>query len=162
MLKYLLFSWYIDINNCIDAYAYGFRKNHENLKMSAFKFISCKYRSEMLVQKMSKTHPKEHEDYQNEIKEMENAVERSQSNFKRSGFLNLMTLSPELAAIVGERFGVSRAECTKALWIYLKKNNLQDPENRQFFIPDRKLAKIYGNDKIRFDKMAKYLEDHLS
>merc|ERR1719400_2427124 len=56
----------------------------------------------------------------------------------------------------------SRAECIKQLWAYLKKNNLQDPENKQFFIPDKKMAKIFGNDKIRAFGMAKFLSAHLS
>jgi chromatin remodeling complex protein RSC6 len=29
------------------------------------------------------------------------------------------------------------------LWAYIKKNNLQDPENKQFFTPDKKMAKVY-------------------
>ena len=52
-----------------------------------------------------------------------------------------MKVSPDLAAIIGVT-EASRAECVKHLWAYLKANNLQDPENKQFFFPDKKMAKV--------------------
>merc|ERR1711992_391870 len=79
---------------------------------------------------------------------------------KGSGLTKPMKLSAELADIVGKK-EASRAECIKQLWAYLKKNNLQDPENKQFFIPDKKMAKVFGNDKIRAFGMAKFLSAHL-
>ena len=41
-------------------------------------------------------------------------------------------------------------------------HNLQDPANKQFFTPDKKMAKVFGNDKIRAFGMAKFLSAHLS
>jgi chromatin remodeling complex protein RSC6 len=56
-----------------------------------------------------------------------------------------MGLSADLAEIVCKK-ETSRTECVKQLWAYLKKHNLQDPENKQFFTPMlrwlRSLAKI--------------------
>ena len=109
----------------------------------------------MLLKKMSKTRPKEYEDYQNEIKKKE-----TEDMAKRSyGGIGMWKLSPELADIVGHRFA-GLAECLKELWAYLKKNNLQDPENMQYFTPDKKMAKIFGSDKVRAFGMAKYLSRH--
>merc|ERR1711983_553988 len=79
---------------------------------------------------------------------------------KGSGLTKPMKLSAELADIVGKK-EASRAECIKQLWAYIKKNNLQDPENKQFFNPDKKMAKIFGNDRIRAFGMAKFLSAHL-
>merc|ERR1712083_770080 len=56
---------------------------------------------------------------------------------KGAGLTKPMKLSAELADIVGKK-EASRAECIKQLWAYIKKNNLQDPENKQFFNPDKK------------------------
>ena len=50
-------------------------------------------------------------------------------------------LSPELAEIVGKQ-EASRAECTKQLWSYIKKHDLQDSENRQFFTSKNGLLAI--------------------
>ena len=60
---------------------------------------------------------------------------------KGAGLTKPMKLSTELADIVGKK-EASRAECIKQLWAYIKKNNLQDPENKQFFNPDKKMAKV--------------------
>merc|ERR1712153_182585 len=68
---------------------------------------------------------------------------------RRSGLTKPMKLSDDLADIVGKK-EASRAECVKELWAYAKKNNLQDPANKQYFTPDKKLAKIFGGtDRIR-------------
>merc|ERR1712241_23695 len=72
---------------------------------------------------------------------------------KGAGLTKPMKLSADLAAIVGKD-EASRAECVKQLWAYLKKNNLQDPENKQYFTPDKKMAKVFGTDRIRAFGMA--------
>merc|ERR1711890_129724 len=80
---------------------------------------------------------------------------------KGSGLTKPMKLSADLADIVGKK-EASRAECIKLLWAYLKKNNLQDPENKQYFFPDKKMAKVFGSDRVRAFGMAKFLSAHLS
>merc|ERR1712077_161488 len=80
---------------------------------------------------------------------------------KGAGLTKPMKLSADLAAIVGKD-EASRAECVKELWAYLKKNNLQDPENKQYFTPDKKMAKVFGTDRIRAFSMSKFLGAHLS
>merc|ERR1711974_369012 len=80
---------------------------------------------------------------------------------KGAGLTKPMKLSADLADVVGKK-EASRAECIKQLWAYIKKNNLQDPENKQFFNPNKKMAKVFGNDRIRAFGMAKFLSSHLS
>merc|ERR1739848_689715 len=80
---------------------------------------------------------------------------------KGGGLTKPLKLSEDLAAIVGKK-EASRAECIKELWAYLKKNNLQDPDNKQYFTPDKKMAKVFGSDRIRAFGMAKFLSAHLS
>ena len=80
---------------------------------------------------------------------------------KGSGLTKPMKLSADLADIVGKK-EASRAECVKQLWAYLKKNNLQDPENKQFFTPDKKMAKVFGTERMRCLSMTKFLTPHLS
>ena len=80
---------------------------------------------------------------------------------KGQGLTKPMKLSAELAEVVGKK-EASRAECIKQLWAYLKKNNLQDPENKQYFTPDKKMAKIFRTELIHAFGMAKFLSAHLS
>eukprot|EP00088_Acartia_fossae_P046994 TRINITY_DN5089_c0_g1_i11.p2 TRINITY_DN5089_c0_g1~~TRINITY_DN5089_c0_g1_i11.p2 ORF type:complete len:106 (-),score=56.77 TRINITY_DN5089_c0_g1_i11:238-555(-) len=84
---------------------------------------------------------------------------------KRGGGLTKpLNMSPELAAIIGKEKGemVSRSEAVKRLWAYLKEKKLQDPDNKQFFTPDKTMQPVFGTEKIRAFSMAKYLKDHLS
>merc|ERR1712173_171767 len=80
---------------------------------------------------------------------------------KQTGITKPMKLSNDLADILGIK-EASRAQCIKELWAYLKKHNLQDPANKQYFTPDKKMAKIFGTEKIRAFGMAKFLGAHLS
>jgi upstream activation factor subunit UAF30 len=80
---------------------------------------------------------------------------------KGSGLTKPMKVSAELADVVGMK-EASRAQCIKMLWKYLKDHNLQDPENKQYFFPDKKMAKIFGSERIRAFGMAKFLGAHLT
>merc|ERR1712061_286948 len=80
---------------------------------------------------------------------------------KGGGLTKKMKVSGDLKAIIGKD-QASRAEVVKELWAYLKKHNLQDPENKQFFTPDKKMAKVFGTEKIKAFGMAKFLGAHLS
>ena len=79
---------------------------------------------------------------------------------KGSGLTKKMKVSADLEAIIGKK-QASRPECVKELWAYLKKNNLQDPGNKQFFKPDKKMAKVFGTEKVRGFGMTKFLSAHL-
>lgn len=83
---------------------------------------------------------------------------------KGSGLTKPLTLSNDLGDLIGAKKGekLSRPEVVKRLWAYIKEHKLQDPENKQFFKPDRKMAKVFGEDKMRGFGMAKYLSKHLS
>ena len=64
--------------------------------------------------------------------------------------------------IVGKK-EASLAECVKQFWASLrKKNNLQDPENKQFVMPDKKMAKVLVTERLRCFSMSKFLSAHLS
>merc|ERR1711978_27469 len=83
---------------------------------------------------------------------------------KQNGLTKPMTLSSELAAIVGAKKDekLARSEIVKRLWAYLKEKQLQDPENKQYFTPDELMQPVFGTEKMRAFAMSKYLKDHLS
>ena len=72
-----------------------------------------------------------------------------------------MKLSADLAAIVGKD-EASRAECIRLLLDYVKNNNLQDSQNKQFFTPDWRMAKVFGPNRVRTFGMSKLISAHLS
>merc|ERR1712243_83379 len=68
------------------------------------------------------------------------------SEKKLTGLQMPLNVSPELALIIGTKKGeqVSRPQVIKKLWAYLKEKNLQDPENKQFFTPDKAMKEYSG------------------
>lgn len=73
-----------------------------------------------------------------------------------------MTPSSELAAVVGSG-QLSRGECVSKIWVYIKKNNLQNPTNKREIVADAKLKPVFGGkDRVSMFEMNKHLAKHLS
>ena len=68
--------------------------------------------------------------------------------------------SPELAAIVGDK-PLPRGEVVSKVWEHIKKNNLQNPQNKREIVADDKLKKVFGKDKCSMFEMNKHLAAHL-
>jgi upstream activation factor subunit UAF30 len=79
-----------------------------------------------------------------------------------SAFMKPMTISPELAVVVGKG-PMPRSEVTKNIWVYIKKNNLQDPKNKRNIVADEALKKVFGGKGVvSMFEMTKLLGKHLS
>ena len=68
--------------------------------------------------------------------------------------------SKELAAVVGNN-PLPRGEVVSKMWEYIKKNNLQNPENKREILADDKLEPIFGKKKVTMFEMNKHLAQHL-
>jgi upstream activation factor subunit UAF30 len=78
-----------------------------------------------------------------------------------TGFTKPMTLSPELAAVIGST-PLPRTEITKKIWEYIKANNLQDAANKRNINADAKLKPIFGKPQVTMFEMTKLLSAHIS
>lgn len=79
-----------------------------------------------------------------------------------SAFMKPMNLSAELEAVVGKG-PMPRSEVVKALWVYIKKNNLQDPKNKRNINADENLKKVFGGKSVvNMFEMTKLVSGHLS
>ena len=73
-----------------------------------------------------------------------------------------MTVSPELAAVVGNG-PMPRSEVVKKLWVYIKGKNLQDPQNKRNIVADENLKKVFGGKAVvNMFEMTKLVSKHLS
>jgi len=73
-----------------------------------------------------------------------------------------LTLSPELEAVVGAG-PMPRTEVVKQLWVYIKKNNLQNPANKRNILADDKLKPVFGGkSEVTMFEMTKLVSAHLS
>jgi len=68
--------------------------------------------------------------------------------------------SPQLAAVVGPGT-LSRGEVVSKVWEYIKKNNLQNPQNKREIVADDKLRPVFGKDRVTMFEMNKHLAQHL-
>ena len=66
----------------------------------------------------------------------------------------------QLAAVVGNS-PIPRGEVVSKVWDYIKKNNLQNPENKREILADDKLEPIFGKKKVTMFEMNKHLAQHL-
>lgn len=72
-----------------------------------------------------------------------------------------MNVSADLATVVGKG-PMARTDVTKNLWVYIKKNNLQDAKNKRNINADANLKKIFGKDTVNMFEMTKLVSSHLS
>ena len=68
--------------------------------------------------------------------------------------------SKELAAVVGSA-PLARGEVVSKMWDYIKKNNLQNPQNKREILADEKLEPIFGKKKVTMFEMNKHIAQHL-
>ncbi len=79
-----------------------------------------------------------------------------------SAFMKPMNISDELAAVVGKG-PMPRSEVLKALWVYIKKNDLQDPKNWRNISADENLKKVFGGKAVvNMFEMTKLVSKHLT
>lgn len=79
---------------------------------------------------------------------------------KQDGLSKPLQPSSELGAVVGAG-QLSRAEVVSKIWDYIKKNNLQNPENKREILADGKLEKVFGKKKVTMFEMNKLISPHL-
>ena len=73
-----------------------------------------------------------------------------------------MNISPELAVVVGKG-PMPRSEVVKAIWVYIKKNNLQDSKDKRNINADENLKKVFGGKAtVNMFEMTKLVSKHLS
>lgn len=81
---------------------------------------------------------------------------------ENSAFMKPMQISDDLAEVVGKG-PMPRSEVVKALWVYIKKHNLQDQTNKRNINADDKLKKVFdGKGTVSMFEMTKLVSKHLS
>jgi len=79
-----------------------------------------------------------------------------------SAFMKPMKLTADLEAVVGGG-PMPRSQVVKKLWEYIKKNNLQNPENKRNILADAKLKAVFGGKgEVTMFEMTKLVSKHLS
>ena len=77
-----------------------------------------------------------------------------------AAFMAPLTPDSTLAEVIGSK-PVPRTEIVKKIWDYIKKNNLQDKNNRRMINADAKLKPVFGKDQISMFELAKVVNGHI-
>jgi chromatin remodeling complex protein RSC6 len=69
--------------------------------------------------------------------------------------------SADLAQICGSD-PLPRSQVVSKVWDHIRKNNLQNPQNKREIMADDKLKKVFGGkDRVSMFEMNKHLSNHL-
>lgn len=92
----------------------------------------------------------------NRVSKTKQKTERKQNN--QSGFMKPVQISKEMAKFTkwDDKSLHSRVEVTKHLCDYIKKNNLQNPEDKRQIKADKNLCKLLRYDPKKADKPLTY------
>ncbi|PIR45039.1 MAG: hypothetical protein COV10_01530 [Candidatus Vogelbacteria bacterium CG10_big_fil_rev_8_21_14_0_10_51_16] len=72
-----------------------------------------------------------------------------------------LELSAELEAVVGKG-PMARGAVVKGLWAYIKKHDLQNPQNKRNILADDLLRPIFGGkDEVTMFEMTKLASGHM-
>ena len=75
--------------------------------------------------------------------------------------LKPMNLSEELEAVVGKG-PLPRSQVVKKLWEYIKKHDLQNPQNKRNILADDKLKVLFGGKaEVTMFEMTKIVSPHM-
>ncbi len=76
-------------------------------------------------------------------------------------FMRPLQPDSALGAIVGAK-SLPRTQVVKKLWAYIKKNELQDTQNRRMINADNKLREVFdGKKQVNMFEMTKLVNKHL-
>jgi upstream activation factor subunit UAF30 len=78
-----------------------------------------------------------------------------------AAFMKALKPSAALAEVIGN-ISVPRTEAVRKIWVYIKKNNLQNPKNKRNILADDKLSKVFGKKEVTMFELAGILGKHLS
>ena len=82
---------------------------------------------------------------------------------RKAGSALMMPVQPDdaLAAVVGGK-PIPRSQVVKKLWMYIKKNDLQDATDRRMINADARLKVVFGGKrKVNMFEMTKLVSNHL-
>src|SRR5438309_4561561 len=98
--------------------------------------------------------------YQGTNTNREGFMAKSTTGGARGGLARPVTPSADLAAITGADL-LPRSQVVSKVWDRIRKNNLQNPQNKREILADDKLKKVFGKDSATMFEMNKLLSGHL-
>ena len=94
--------------------------------------------------------------------EQKSAAIRKKNEKSKTCFLKPQQPDATLGAVIGNK-PLARTEVNKKIWAYIRKNNLQDAQNKRMINADDKLKEVFGGRKqVSMFEMTQLVISHLS
>ena len=94
-------------------------------------------------------------------KKAEKKVKKKTKRKPNPAFMRPLQLDAALSAVVGST-SMPRTEVTKQLWVYIRKNGLQDSVDRRMINADEKLKVVFnGKAQVSMFEMTKLVSRHM-
>ena len=98
----------------------------------------------------------------NAISMIKKGAQKTTKKTANSAFMKPMVISEELAMVIGKG-PMPRSEVVKKLWVYIRKEKLQDAVNKRNINADENLKKVFaGRKTVSMFEMSKLVSAHLS
>jgi upstream activation factor subunit UAF30 len=95
------------------------------------------------------------------VKKKKAAKKKRAARKPSAAFMKPMQPDRLLGEVVGTK-PIPRTEITKKLWVYIKKNGLQDKTNRRMINADTKLRPVFGGrGQVNMFEMTKLIANHM-
>ena len=91
---------------------------------------------------------------------MAKTAKKTKARKPNAAFMKPVQPSAALSEVVGSK-PIPRTEVTKKLWVYIKKNKLQDPKNKRMIKADDALRPIFGKPQVNMFEMTKLVNKHV-
>ena len=88
------------------------------------------------------------------------AAPKKSTRKPNAAFMAPLTPDDKLAAVIGNK-PVPRTEMIKKIWDYIKKNNLQDKNNKRMINADDKLKPLFGKNQVSMFELAKIVNNNI-
>jgi len=88
------------------------------------------------------------------------APKKKSARKPNAAFMAPLTPDAALGEVVGSK-PIPRTEIVKKVWEYIKKNSLQDKNNKRMINADAKLKPLFGKDQISMFELAKIVNKHV-
>ena len=112
------------------------------------------------AKKVAKKAPKKAAPKKAAKKAPKKAAKKKSARKPNAAFMTPLTVSDALAKVVGNK-PLPRTEIVKKIWVYIKKNDLQDKQNKRMINADAALKPIFIKDQISMFEMAGALNKHV-
>jgi len=94
--------------------------------------------------------------------EEEAVEEKPKPKRKGGGLTAVKEITPDMARFLGKSENMAaRTEIVKAVWAYVRENNLQNPDDRREIILDDTLKQLFPCDRFTMFTMNKYIGSHV-